>query len=308
MLSLNRPRAIKYSNTSVLLVLFIIILSLYTLWDFVDDQSPREAAIPGHIEEEDSPRKIWYKLGPHGLSRDAMKWADGCRAKNPGYTAEYMMDQNIEDWVRREFADRPDVVETYLNLSVPIFKADLLRYMLLYREGGMWLDLDVECGDTPIDNWVPAHLQANTSLVVGWEFDAGLRSDVSHQLASWTILSRGRPGASAPHMMMVVDDIVRAVHEETNEHSVPIAGLKLHMVPDVVDFTGPARMTRSIFKSLERTLGRDVDRMLVQNILEPTLLGDVLFMPGWAFAAAQSQGKYPEEDRDRIGSPLVIHH
>lgn len=301
MLPLNRPRAIKYSNTSALLVLFVVILSLYTLWDFVDDRPPRTTTLPWHMNA-DIPRKIWYKLGPRGLDKDAMEWADGCRSKNPGYTAEYMMDQNIDDWVRRSFAHRPDVVETYLNLSVPILKADLLRYMLLHHEGGMWLDLDVECGDVPIDNWIPSHLKANTSLVVGWEFDAGLSSDVSHQLASWTMLSR--PGSL--HMLTVVDDIVRSIHEETNEHSVPISGLKLHMVPDVVDFTGPARMTRSVFKSLERTLGRNVDRTLVQNILEPTLLGDVLFMPGWAFAA--TQGKYPDEDRDKMGPRLVIHH
>lgn len=105
--------------------------------------------------------------------------------------------------------------------------------------------------------------------------------------------------------MQAIDAITQAIHDEAHEHSVPVSELKLHMLPDVVDFTGPARWTRSVFKSLERTLGRDVDRRAVQGILEPTQLGDILLMPGWAFAAAQ--GKYPEKDRDRIGPRMNGH-
>lgn len=75
-------------------------------------------------------------------------------------------------------------LEIFQNLSVPILKADFLRYLLLFHEGVMRLDLDVECGDTPIDEWIPPHLKANTSMVVGWEMDAGLPMDTSHQLES----------------------------------------------------------------------------------------------------------------------------
>ncbi|ROW12772.1 hypothetical protein VMCG_00414 [Cytospora schulzeri] len=303
MLALSpRLRAIKYSNTSVFGVVVVTTLLLYTLWGLVDDRDTN-IALPWQAQAGgDIPKKIWYKLGPRGLSNDAREWAEGCMARNPGYTAGYMTDENTDDWVREAFHRRPDIVQSYLNLTVPILKADFLRYLLLFQEGGLWYDLDVECGEVPIDDWIPAEIKPKVNLVVGWEFDAGLSQDVSHQLASWTIMAR--PGS--PHMMTLINDMVRTIHEETNEHSVPISGLKLHMLPDVVDFSGPARLTRSVFKSLEQTLGRDVDRRDVQGILEPTLLGDVLFMPGWAFAA--TQGGYPEEDRDRIGPRLVIHH
>lgn len=252
--------------------------------------------------EQSIPRTIWYKLGPKGLDKDASGWVDSCLTKNPTWTAQYMMDANADEWVARSFSDRADIVGTFQNLSIPILKADLLRYLLLYREGGAWFDLDVECGDIPMDSWIPAAFKANTSLVVGWEFDAGLPNDVSHQLESWTIMSR--PGS--PYMLQAINDITQAIHDEAGEHSVPVSELKLHMLPDVVDFTGPARLTRSVFRALEQTLGTDVDRRLVQGILEPTQLGDVLFMPGWAFAA--TQGQYPEKDRDRMGPRLVIHH
>lgn len=213
-----------------------------------------------------------------------------------------MMDDNADEWVSNAFSDRPDVVQSYQNLSIPILKADFLRYLLLFHEGGMWFDLDVQCGDVPIDDWIPPNLKATTGMVVGWEFDAGLPSDTSHQLESWTIMAQ--PGS--PYMLQAINDITEAIHDEANEHSVPISGLKLHMLPDVVDFTGPARLTRSVFRGLEKTLGRTPDRRLVQNILDKTQLGDVLFMPGWAFAA--TQGEYPEKDRHKMGPRLVIHH
>lgn len=303
MLSSHRLRAAKHSNASTLVVLFLCCFLLYTVWEISRDAASfSEHILSWHPTDKSIPQTIWYKLGTQGLNKEASMWADDCLAKNPGWKAEYMMDQKSDGWVEEAFRNRPDVVETYHNLSIPILRADLLRYLLLYHEGGMWFDLDVECGNVPIDEWVPPNWKANTSLVVGWEFDAGLSNDVSHQINSWTIMSR--PGSA--HMLQAIDDITKAIHDEANEHSVPVSELKLHMVPDVVDFTGPARLTRSLFRSLEKTLGRSVDRRVVQGILEPKQLGDVVFMPGWAFAA--TQGQYPEEDRDKIGPRLVIHH
>ncbi|KAJ4394752.1 hypothetical protein N0V93_003971 [Gnomoniopsis smithogilvyi] len=302
MLAYQRLRAAKHSNTTALVAVFISSLLAYTLWELTDVQTLRKNSFKWHHTDNPIPHTIWYKLGPQGLSEDASGWVDGCLSKNPTWKAQYMMDQNADEWVASSFSDRPDIVRSFRNLTTPILKADFLRYLLLYREGGMWFDLDVECGETPIDDWIPTAWKANTSLVVGWEFDAGLPNDVSHQLESWTIMSR--PGS--PYMLQAINDITQAIHDEAGEHSVPISELKLHMLPNVIDFTGPARLTRSVFKALEQTLGTDVDRRLVQGILEPTQLGDVLFMPGWAFSA--TQGQYPEEDRDKIGSRLVIHH
>lgn len=295
----------KQLNTRALTGFGFCSFVLFATWQILDGQHLQKNVLWSTSEQHsvvDIPKTIWYKLGPQGLSKEASEWGEGCLSKNPEWKARYMMDDNADEWVANAFEDRPDVVQSYQNLTVPILKADFLRYMLLFQEGGMWFDLDVECGHGQIDDWIPPHLKANTSLVVGWEFDAGIAMDQSHQLESWTIMSR--PGS--PYMLQAINDITEAIHDEANEHSVPISELKLHMLPDVVDFTGPARLTRSVFRGMEKTLGRNVDRRKVQGILEPTQLGDVLFMPGWAFAA--NQGDYPEEQRHRKGPQLVIHH
>lgn len=307
MLYYQRLRAVKHSNIAAVIIIYFSCFLLFGLWRPADVINLRNRLLPWHIPDVAAtttiPQTIWYKLGTQPLDEEATAWAHECLTRNPGWRAEYMTDASADSWVAQAYHARPDVVQHFQNLTIPILKADFLRYLLLFRNGGMWLDLDVQCGAVPIDAWIPPAFRATTKLVVGWEFDAGLPSSgPSHQLESWTILAA--PGS--PHMLRAIDDVTAAVHDEAGEHSVPVSGLRLGMLPDVVDLTGPARLTRSVFRSLESTLGRSVDRRAVQGILEPTQIGDVLFMPGWAFAS--SQGEYPEKDRDKIGEPLVMHH
>jgi alpha 1,6-mannosyltransferase len=87
-------------------------------------------------------------------------------------------------YVKETFKSRPEIIETYLALPIPILKADLLRYLLLHTEGGIWSDLDVSCEDVPIHDWIPAQYKKEASLVVGWEFDIGWGDNVVRQFAS----------------------------------------------------------------------------------------------------------------------------
>lgn len=246
------------------------------------------------------PRKIWYKLGPNGLSDDNRGWIDSCARANPGYRVEYMTDASGDAYVRAKYADRRDVVDSYLGLTVPILKADFLRYLILYAEGGIWSDLDVSCEGEPIDEWVPAALRRNASVVVGWEFDEGWPGSITRQFETWTILSKPR----SPHMLQVIDDIVAGIRAATAEHQVAIGDLHLGLVGDVVDFTGPRRFTTAIFKSLKATLGGPVDENAIANLYQPKLVGDVLIMPGYTFA----NGSNTYADRSRLGPTLVTHH
>lgn len=267
--------------------------------DADDDAQDAAAASSSGI-----PKKIWYKLGPKGKNDDIRAWTGTCIEQNPDYAHEFVDDAWADAWVERTFAaDRPDVVDVYLRLTVPILKADLLRYLLLWAEGGVWFDLDVSCEGIPIDAWVPdtEELRANASIVVGWEFDYGWDESFFHEFASWTILSR--PGVS--HMLAVVDDIVAAVHEVAREKQVPIEGLTPPMVGDIVDFTGPRRLTRSILASVGRARGREVERKEVENIRQPVLVDNVLILPGQAFSDATNDFG---SDGGRPGPVLVTHH
>ena len=262
-------------------------------------QTATAASQTAHLETG-IPEKIWYKLGPRGVTPEAREWIDSCLDKNPTYSVEYMTDDSAETYVKEKFGHRPDIIEVFLALPLPILKADLLRYLLLLNEGGIYNDLDVSCEDTPIRDWIPSRYRHNTSVVVGWEFDVGWFDGFVRQLETWTIMAR--PGS--PHMAMVVDDILEDLHAKTREHNVAIAGLTWAMLGDVVDVTGPRRMTRSIMKSLKSTLGDEFDEGSLVALPEPKLVSDVLFMPGYSFALSSNHYK-PE---DTQGPTLVTHH
>jgi alpha 1,6-mannosyltransferase len=244
------------------------------------------------------PETIWYKLGPKGLNDQTKDWVSTCVDKNPTYKPVFMTDLSGDDFVKEKFASRPDIVQTYLALTIPILKADILRYLLLFSEGGIWNDLDISCGDTPMRDWVPKQYKKDANLIVGLEFDKGWPREYMRQFASWTIMAK--PGSR--HLSNLIEDIMRGLQGKTKEHNVTIAELTFDMIGDVVDLTGPRLMTTSILSSLSLMLNDTVDGRNISDLAKPKLLGDVLVLPSQAFAASTNRigGK--------SGVALVTHH
>lgn len=312
MLLLKSSLSPKIFNQYTLLAICAILIC-YELWIF---RETTMSAVPMTLrpkhgrpvhqrpaqEETGIPRILWYKLGPSGLRDDTQSWTDTCIKANPDYRAEFISDETDDQWVRDKFAFRPDIVEVYTRLKVPIFKADILRYLLLFDQGGIWSDLDVSCEGIPIDEWVPAEYKADAGLVVGWEFDVGWEGDYIRQFTSWTIMSKPK----SPHMMQVIDDILYTLREKMRIGGFSIEEATRENIGDVVDFTGPRRLTFSIYASLSKQLNRTVSVDDMKQIYQPKLIGDVLVMPGKSFAA--SSNTYRPEDELRLPPKLVQHH
>ncbi|EPE35730.1 hypothetical protein GLAREA_05067 [Glarea lozoyensis ATCC 20868] len=246
------------------------------------------------------PEKIWYKLDSRGLTQQVRERVDTCLNKNPSYEYECLTDISGDAYVVEKFARRLDIVEAFLALPFPILKADFLRYLLLFNEGGTYSDLDVSCNEMTIQDWIPAQYKKDARVVVGWEFDVGWGDSFVREFATWTIMAR--PGS--PHLAMVLEDILEGLQEKTQEHNVTIADLTWTMVGDVVDLTGPRRMTRSILKSLRATPGIDFSDESIANLSEPKLVGDVLILPGYSFALSSNHYKL----EDTQGPALATHH
>ncbi len=86
------------------------------------------------------------------------------------------------------------------------------------------------------------------------------------------------------------------------ENEVSVAGLTLQMGGDVVDATGPRQFTRGILKSMGQAF--DATLQDIKALKEPKLAGDVLVLPGYAFAA--SANTYDKEFN--VPLPLAKHH
>lgn len=248
------------------------------------------------------PKKIWYKLGPKGLNDDTKKWIDSCIAANPEYQPTFMTDEASQSFIATRFSHRPDIVKVFTEMNIPIVKADIIRYLLLFSEGGIWADLDVSCEGVTIDEWIPLQYKEEAGLVVGWEFDVGWGENIARQFQTWTIMAK--PGLV--HLWRVIKDIMLAVEATAKANNVSIGGLTIDMVGDIVDFTGPRRFTQSVLESLEFQMKENIEPLNIANLLEPKLVGDLLIMPGYAFAAGSNN--YSEYSNTPLGPTLVTHH
>lgn len=253
-------------------------------------QSPQEPEPAG------IPERLWYKVGPKGINDELRRYTDSCITKNPTFQHEFLTDASGDQFVRDHFAARPDILDAFLAIPIPIVKADLLRYLVLYQYGGVWNDLDVSC-EVPISEWVPEQYRANASVVVGMEFDVDIWI---RQIASWTIMAR--PGS--PHMLTVVEDCLEGLRSRAQELGVGLQDLRPSMIGDVVDVSGPRMLTRGIQKSVSRMLGTEIGNEDMARLSQPKLLGDVLVMPDYAFADSMNQ-QYGDKKTGRV---LVTHH
>jgi mannosyltransferase OCH1-like enzyme len=242
-----------------------------------------------HHKTSTFPAKLWQKTGPMGISPEreveVRSWLD----KNPSLRHEVLTDMSADQYVREQYADYPHILDLYLSLQVPILKADLLRQLILYADGGIWSDLDVTCHQ-PIDTWIPGQFKSEANVVVGLEFDGS-------QFSSWTVMSKPRTS----HIVAVIKYVIKALEDSATQNNVTVADLSMEMISDVVDVTGPQAMTRALFQNLELEMGLPMGRDNITNITQPTLFQDVLVLPNAAFAAGQAG--WP---KDR--GPYVVEH
>ncbi|KAL1955830.1 hypothetical protein VTO42DRAFT_8069 [Malbranchea cinnamomea] len=272
------------------------------------DQSPPRSSpqpyLPGTIPG--IPGKVWQTARDTNLTDEQRGWIGSWLEKNPSFRYELLTDDSSDTYVYERYNQtRPDIVSLYTSLPIAILRADLLRYLILLADGGIWSDLDVTC-EKEVAGWLPAEFYganstAKVSLVVGLEFDMewpGEGSGIASQLSNWVFAAA--PGSR--HLQHVVDEVVKGLYDIAKENNVRPENITLEMISDVVDVTGPKKMTIGIVESLSQMLNRPVDDRHIARGKEPRLIGDVVVLPGNAFAAAQNG--FPNDQGDK----LVTHH
>ena len=70
------------------------------------------------------------------------------KTNNPKWTYKFWSDQDCRQYVKENF---PWFLSTFDNYEYPIQRADAIRYCLLYDQGGLYADCDIEC-IKPIDD------------------------------------------------------------------------------------------------------------------------------------------------------------
>lgn len=248
------------------------------------------AYLPTSTSDEAIPRSIWqiyFGTIPHDLENSLLAWI----TKNPDHSHVLMRDDGADAFVKHHYADRTNLRDLFLSLTLPVFRSDLLRYMILESEGGMYSDLDA-IANRPVDEWIPEEFRAQTRAVVGIEYDqledAKLWPSLvlPVQFCQWTLAaSRGHP-----LMTRIVNNVAESILELARNKSTSVAGLQ-PIDDEVTQTTGPVIWTTTVLQSLSAAVGKPITWRNITGITTPRLYGDILVLPIDAFGTGQPHSR-----------------
>lgn len=299
---------------SILITAWLMVLAAllhYTVYDhFVRPKEPTAHDETHHDETPRSflPRKIWQiyltppKADKSSFEIDAEQLADTASwlARNPDYEYVLVGDKGAEEFIQQNFKQNSKLRKILRELKNTGMKSDLLRYLILSVEGGVYSDIDTEALK-PIDHWVPEKYSSTARAVVGVEFD---RLDGSNwgevhpdlQFCQWTIAAA--PGH--PLFRYMAEFVVSALDAFATEHNTTFSELSASS-SDVMQLTGPSAWTDAVFQQLQRYEPQLTSVRDLSGLTEPRLIGDVLILPIDGFGSGQSHsnsthdGSVPEE-------------
>jgi hypothetical protein len=190
---------------------------------------------------------------------DSKEFRSHCRNLNPRYELITYDDDMSRQFVSEHY---PEWLELYDGLEIPVMQADMWRYLILHKYGGVYLDGDVDC-KRPIDAWGDVfYVQIGTNhtaigAMVGIEYRRALRSSVTggkaypdkFQVAQWTMA--GQPGHYIYYRTV---ELINKTMAHIRAGGTPPG--------DAVYITGPVQFSHAV-----------VDYMLQQGRIKPSQIG-----------------------------------
>ena len=290
---------------AVLLIAFLSTGSTFAIYN--TDLAFRTASASGKF-----PRKIWqtWKVDPLGFDQRDLDVARTWTHKNPSYRYEVLTDQNDLYYVETHFGphglNRPDIIFMYKSITAKIVKADFLRYLVMYVEGGVYTDIDVEAL-RPIERFIPGRYnQRDVDMVIGVEIDQpdfknhSILGQKSQSFCQWTFMCKPR----LPVMLRLIEHIMTWLSEVAQKQGKTIPEISLDF-DEIITGTGPSAFTRAVLKEMSRKVGYQVEWDMFHALTESKLVGGTLVLTVEAFAAGQG---HSDSGNHNAKQALVKHH
>lgn len=261
--------------------------------------NPAESKPAASSSEVGFPRKIFQTApsSPATLPPDdwpaIQTWTD----LNPNHRYEIMTHDTAESYIIEKFPHDPSIFETFSKIRDRILRADMIRYIVLLGDGGVYSDLDTK-SHQPINKWVPEEYRDKANVVVGIEYDKldgqrWLDWTLDLQFCTWAIMAK----PSHPLLLKTVKHGISQINALAQKHGTSVSDLKVSFL-EVLDTTGPAAFTRSVFAYLSEMLKEEFTWLNLTGMTEPRLVADVLILPINAFGSGQlhSNSRKPTDD------------
>ena len=271
-------------------------------------------------DEYGFPKKIWqsWKVDPYNMATRDLDTAKTWTTKNPGYRYEVLTDYNDMVYVESQYGpsssiNRPDIIDFYKSVNISIIKADLLRYLIMYAEGGVYADIDVE-DLRPIKRFVPERYWDSLSeidMVVGIEIDQPEFKDhpilgsKCMSFCQWTFMCKPR----LPVMLNLVENIMAWLNGLASQQKVHLSELQLDF-DEVISGTGPSAFTIALLKEMNRIkppsmASKEITWDNFHAMDESKVVSRVLVLDVEAFAAGQG---HSDSGNHNARGALVKHH
>ena len=227
---------------------------------------------------------------------------------NPEYRHEILTDEMMEEYVKDHFhISHPKIEEIYFDVQDYILRSDLIRYLILLADGGIYNDLDVGC-EKPIKTWVPSQYKDGAGILLGVEVDNKFGPDGRtfqggedlFQLVNWTIMSK----PNQPFMWYLVTRVIENIKSLAASQNLPISKTTFS-IQNVLDVTGPAALTKAFFEYASDITNSNVTYHNFTKLTRPRLIGEVVILPIQAFGAGH-QVEWAGWEQD--GSELIHHY
>ena len=213
--------------------------------------------------------------------------------KSSGWEYRFYDDNDIRNYLIKNFP--PRVMDAFDAVKQGAFKADLFRYLVLTREGGIYVDIDVVL-DTNLDLFVPPNLSFFAPIDIVCDYAA------PGSFCLWNGLIGSAPGhpivakaveKSLTNILNRADyyDIERTICHLSNG-SAEI--WKLRLLP-ILSITGPCLLGIAMNEVLRREPLDNFEAGWVFNSMDPGAVGDVLLLQ----ASKGDMGAFRFTDVDR---------
>lgn len=284
--------------------LFTIYLYLFVLHGPTGSGSRTQQALRPQLDE--IPPRIWQIFFGYTPLDDFAPALQTWISKNQDYSYTLMSNEGANDFARKHYSDRPDILEPFLQLNFHVLRSDLLRYMILESEGGIYSDLDTVVAKS-VRDWIPQEMRSSVHAVVGVEYDQldeepyyGMKERI--QFCQWTMAaSRGHP-----IMKKIVKKVVAALHETAERNNTSIADFK-PLDEEVVQVSGPVIWTQAVMEAMSEGTGTEMSYLNITGMTEPRLFGDVLVLPIDGFGAGQPHSNSTRDEHQGPGDFYVRH-
>ena len=194
------------------------------------------------------PKIIHQTYRDQNLPSDIQEVVNTLKMNNPDWDYRFYNDTDIEHYIQKNFSS--EVLEAYqsINSVYGAARADLFRYLVLWNEGGVYLDIKSSC----MHSLSEVFKDEDKFLITQWQNDIGqnfegagiyksLNALGEHQgeYQQWVLASE----RFSPIMKAVIDAVISNI----NSYTPWKYGLNSYGKNGVLMVTGPIAYTKAVY-------------------------------------------------------------